>query len=261
MVIDTCTYTGHWPFRKLPCETLAETAALAEKEKITHIICTNLNAIFYIDAMEGNRELLEEYKAYDGGVTVLPFAVINPMYIEWERDLRECAELGFAGIQLAPQYHNYALSDACAVKAYRLAGELGLAVKIDVGFEDSRQRSHLDAGRDISDAELAALLSADDKPLTIVSTAKPNFMKATTEAANKRENVFFNLIYLDSFTNRWLESCLESLSSKRLCFGTQTPFRYIEPQYVKLFGSAATNDEQRKEILYENLIGKISGLS
>ena len=259
MVIDTCTYTGHWPFRKLPCETLAETAALAEKEKITHIICTNLNAIFYIDAMEGNRELLEEYKAYDGGVTVLPFAVINPMYIEWERDLRECAELGFAGIQLAPQYHNYALSDACAAKAYRLAGELGLAVKIDVGFENIRQRSHLDTYTDVSDAELAALLSADDKPVTIVSTAFPNSMKASIAAANKRDNAFFNLIYPDSFTNLGLESCLELLSSKRLCFGTQSPFRYIAPQFVKLFCSDATNDEQREDILFKNLIGSIKG--
>ena len=105
MVIDTCTYIGHWPFRKLSCNTLAQTAARAEKAKITHIVCTNLNAIFYIDPMEGNREFLEEIKAYKGSVTVLPFAVINPTYIEWERDLRECAELGFAGIQLAPQYH------------------------------------------------------------------------------------------------------------------------------------------------------------
>ena len=75
MVIDTCTYIGHWPFRKLPCETLAETAARAEKAKITHIVCTNLNAIFYIDAMEGNRELLRQLRDYRGSVTVLPFAV------------------------------------------------------------------------------------------------------------------------------------------------------------------------------------------
>ena len=259
MVIDTCTYTGHWPFRKLPCETLAETASCAEKQKITHMICTNLNAIFYIDAMEGNRELLEEYKAYSGSVTVLPFAVINPTYIEWERDLRECAELGFSGIQLAPQYHNYSLSDPRAAKAYRLAGELGLAVKVDIGFENIRQRSHLDTYTDVSDAELAALLSADDKPVTIVSMAIPNFMKAATEDANKRDNVFFNLIYPDSFTNRWLESCLESLSSKRLCFGTQSPFRYIEPQFVKLFCSDAASEEELEDILSKNLAGRIKG--
>ena len=195
MVIDTCTYIGHWPFRKLSGETLAETAARAEKAKITHIVCTNLNAIFYIDAMEGNRELLDQVGAYRGGVKVLPFAVINPTYIEWERDLRECAELGFAGIQLAPQYHGYSLADRCAAEAYRVAGELGLAVKVDVGFENIRQRSPLDTFTDVSGRELAALFAASDKPTTIVSTAYPTLMgREVMDAANRRSNVFFNLI-------------------------------------------------------------------
>lgn len=260
MVIDSCTYIGHWPFRKLPCETLAETAARAEKAKITHIVCTNLNAIFYIDAMEGNRELLEQLRDYRGGVKVLPFAVVNPTYIEWERDLRECAALGFAGIQLAPQYHGYSLSDRCAAEAYRLAGELGLAVKIDVGFENIRQRSALDTYTDVSGSELAALFAVSDKPTTIVSTAFPTALgEAAVAAANRRANVFFNLIYVDSFTGGTLEQCLALYSAKRLCFGTQTPFRYIEPQYVKLFCSDATDDGQRADILFGNLSHRIKG--
>lgn len=260
MVIDTCTYIGHWPFRKLPCETLAETAARAEKAKITHIVCTNLNAIFYIDAMEGNRELLRQLRDYRGSVTVLPFAVINPTYIEWERDLRECAALGFAGIQLAPQYHGYSLADGCAAAAYRIAGELGLAVKIDVGFENIRQRSPLDTFTEVSGGELAALFAVSDRPVTIVSTAYPTLMgNEVIEAANRRSNVFFNLIYTDSFTDGQLEDCLQKYTAARLCFGTQTPFRYIEPQYVKLFCSDAVDDEQREDILYRNLVRQLRG--
>lgn len=260
MVIDTCTYIGHWPFRKLPCETLAETAARAEKAKITHIVCTNLNAIFYIDAMEGNRELLEQVGAYRGGVKILPFAVINPTYIEWERDLRECVALGFVGVQFAPQYHSYSLADWRAAEAYRIAGELGLAVKIDVGFENIRQRSPLDTFTEVSGSELAALFAVSDKPTTIVSTAYPTLMgREVIDAADRRSNVFFNLIYTDSFTDGQLEDCLKQYTAKRLCFGTQTPFRYIEPQYVKLFCSEATDDEQREDILYRNLVQKIKG--
>ena len=260
MVIDTCTYIGHWPFRKLSGETLAETAARAEKAKITHIVCTNLNAIFYIDAMEGNRELLDQVSAYRGGVKVLPFAVINPTYIEWERDLREYAELGFAGIQLAPQYHGYSLADRCAAEAYRVAGELGLAVKVDVGFENIRQRSPLDTFTDVSGRELAALFAASDKPTTLVSTAYPTLMgREVIDAANRRSNVFFNLIYTDSFTDGQLEDCLKQYTAKRLCLGTQTPFRYIEPQYVKLFCTEAVDDEQREDILYRNLAQRIKG--
>ncbi len=260
MVIDSCTYTGHWPFRKLSCETLAQTAARAEKAKITHIVCTNLNAIFYIDAMEGNREFLDELKNYYGKVTVLPFAVINPTYIEWERDIQECAELGFSGIQLTPQYHGYTLNDSRAIKAYQMAGDLGLTVKVDVGFENIRQRSQMDTFADVSGDEIAAMLSASSKPTTIVSTGYPAGMgSAIIDAANKRDNVFFNLIYVDSFTGRQLEDCIRVYTAKRLCFGTVSPFRYIEPQYVKLFCSGAFDSDGLEDILYKNLQGKIKG--
>lgn len=260
MVIDTCTYTGHWPFRKLACETLAETAARAERAKITHIVCANLNAIFYIDPMEGNRELLAEIEAYRGSVKVLPFAVINPMYIEWQRDLRTCAALGFSGVQLTPQYHGYTLAGPEAAEAYRLAGELGLAVKIDVGFENIRQRAALDSFEDVSGDALAALLRRDPRPVTIVSTGHPAQMGAAlADAVNARDNVFFNLIYPDSFTDRQLEACLQLYTAGRLCFGSQTPFRYIEPQYVKLFCSDAANDVEKEMILFKNLEGRIKG--
>lgn len=260
MVIDTCTYTGHWPFRRLPCETLEQVADRAEKAKITHIVCTNLNAVFYIDAMEGNREFLEELKSYRGSVKVLPFAVINPTYIEWERDLRECADLGFAGIQLTPQYHGYAPNDWRAAEAYRIAGELGLAVKIDVGFENIRQRSPLDTYSDLSGNDIAVMLSESDKTTTIISTGYPTDMGAAlTDIVNRRSNVFFNLIYVDSFTARQLEDCRKVYTSKRLCFGSQAPFRYIEPQYVKLFRSNAFSEDELEDILYKNLQGRMKG--
>ena len=260
MVIDSCTYIGHWPFRKLSCEKISQTADRAEKAKITHIVCTNLNSIFYIDPMEGNREFLEDLKGYYGKVAVLPFAVINPTYIEWERDLRECAALGFSGVQLTPQYHGYSLYDPRAAKAYQIAGELGLAVKIDIGFENLRQRSQMDTFTDVSGDELASLLSASDKPTTIVSTSFPTSLGDNViNAANQRDNVFFNLIYVDSFTGRQLEDCISKLTTKRLCFGTASPFRYIEPQYVKLFCSGAADSDGLENILYKNLQGKIKG--
>ena len=79
------------------------------------------------------------------------------------------------------------------------------------------------------------------------------------DAANRRSNVFFNLIYTDSFTDGQLEDCLKQYTANRLCFGTPTPFRYIEPQYVKLFCTEAVDDEQREDILYRNLAQRIKG--
>ena len=262
-VIDSCAFTGHWPFRKMVGETVASNAARAEKAKITHMVVSNLNAIFYVDPMEGNYELLEEVKAYKGNVKLLPFAVINPTYIEWERDLRECADLGFSGIQLAPQYHGYAPSIPDARKLYALCGELGLAVKIDMGFENIRQRTRLDVHFDLTGDDIAPLLSASAKTVTIISTSPSYALGASTAIINSRDNIFVNIIYFDSFTNAQLENALKIYTSKRLCFGTQNPFRYIDVQYSKLFAGDGfgydITDEMREDILYGNLQGKIKG--
>jgi len=259
MIIDSCTYIGHWPFRKLICETLDEVASLAEKNGITHILTSNLNAIFYIDPMEGNRELIEQCRAYTGKVTVLPFAVIDPTYIEWERDLRECADMGFKGIQLVPQYHGY--SPERAAPLYRLCARLGLAVKIDTGFENIRQRAKNDVHFDLTPDEIAALIETCDDVTTVVSMLQTMSLGRLGEIINARDNVFANIVYLDSFTNGQLEAGLKDYTSKKLCFGTQSPFRYAEPQFVKLFASdgigVALDDNARENILATNLTAKL----
>jgi len=254
MVFDCCMYMGHWPFRKLKYETLADVCAQAQKADITHMLCANLNAIFYIDPMEGNRELIEACRAYEGEVKVYPLAVINPMYIEWQRDLQECAALGFAGIQLAPQYHGYKLTDPCARQLYKLAGDLGLIVKLDVGFENIRQRHRMDTLEELQGADIAALLGSDARPVTIISMAPPAYMGAAfQQAVCSRENVLISLTYMDSFINGQVEQYVENYGIGRICFGTQFPFRYIEPQYAKLFNPGIFTEDELEAILHRNL--------
>ena len=261
MVIDSSTYIGHWPFRKLAFETLPELAAHAQKKGITHIVCTNVNGVFYIDPMEGNRELIEALAQYDGEVTVLPFAVINPAYIEWERDMERCAQMGFRGVELAPLYHGYGLSSMPAARAYRKAGELGLAVKVQAEFENFRQRHRMDVSENVAGGELAALLAASGKTATIISATHPASLgEALIHAANARDNVFFDLILPDAYTQSGMQAALAAFGAQRLCFGTLSPFRYVEPQYVKLFGAKVTGEEENKAILSGNL-ARVFGLA
>ena len=266
MIIDTCTYTGHWPYRKLPCETLNEITAKAEKRGTTHIICTNLSAIFYIDTMEGNREFYEELKNYEGNVKVIPVAVINPNYIEWERDMIECKEMGFMGIALYPMYHGYNLKDDIAKKAYKLAGDLGLFVKLDAGFENIRQRHPLDSFCDLKGEEITELLKCDYRVTTIIGSTflNPSGTMGLTDdvrvEALKRDNVFFNMIYADSYLGGSFENHLRDFTPEHLVYGTQAPFRYMEPQLIKMFTIDALDDEARDKIFYKNLLGKIAGI-
>ena len=266
MIIDTCTYVGHWPYRKLPCETLREITEKAEKRGTTHIICTNLNGIFYIDSMEGNREFYEEFKNYNGSVKVLPTAVINPNYIEWERDIIECKEMGFKGIALYPLYHGYSLKDDIAKKAYKMAGDLGLFVKLDAGFENIRQRNPLDVFKDLDSGEIVELLKSDYRVTTIISSTflNPSGTMGLTDdvrvEALKRDNVFFNMIYADSYLGGSFEAHLKDFTPDHLVYGTQAPFRYMEPQLIKMFTIEALSDEAREKIFCKNLLNKISDI-
>ena len=263
MIIDTCTYIGHWPFRKFTSNTLAELTAKMEKRGISHIVCSNLNGIFYIDPMEGNREFIEELRNYKGNTVVIPFAVINPNYIEWERDIEECKEAGFKGIVLTPQYHGYSLKDDIAKKTYALCEKLKLAVKIDVGFENIRQRHPLDSFKDVTGSEIASLLSSGSKPLTIISStflSESGAMGLSDDcrlAALERDNVYFNMIYADSYMGLSLEDHIKKYGPEHLCFGTQAPFRYIEPQLIKMYTPDSVDDKTRDAILYKNLADKL----
>ncbi|MBE6551667.1 MAG: hypothetical protein E7665_05965 [Ruminococcaceae bacterium] len=254
MLIDTCTYVGHWPFRKLPFNTLNELCESAKKRMVTHIFCTNLNAVFYKDTMEGNYELLEELKSYKGDVVVYPFAVINPVYVCALEDIKKCAELGFKGIELTPQYHNYSLDSDEARAAYKLCGELGLFVKVSAGFENVRQRHIIDKTEEPSGAEIAAMAKASDKTVTIVNAHFPTALGPNfKEVFSARDNIFMDVMRTDSFVGRNFDDAIAYAGYDRLVFGTMHPFKYIEPQFVKLFSTKAATDEGKEKILYKNM--------
>jgi len=260
MLIDTCTYIGHWPFRKMPFESLNELCENAKKQMITHIFCTNLNAVFYKDTMEGNYELLEELKAYKGDVVVYPFAVINPVYVCALEDVKKCAELGFKGIELTPQYHAYSLDSDEARAVYSLCGELGLIVKVAAGFENVRQRHIMDQTIEPSGKEIAAMADASSKTATVINAHFPAALGAELKAVfETRDNIYMDIMRTDSFVGKTLDGAIAYAGYDRLVFGSQSPFKYIEPQFVKLFSTKAATDEGKEKILYGNM-KKLLGL-
>jgi len=98
MFIDINTYVGHWPFRNLKYNTLEGLDKLASEYGVTHMAVANINGFFYKDANMANIELLEQLESYNGTTKFLPFAIVNPVYPEWEADAREMIAKGFAGL-------------------------------------------------------------------------------------------------------------------------------------------------------------------
>ena len=68
------------------------------------------------------------------------------------------------------------------------------------------------------------------------------------------------MIYADSYLGGSFENHLRDFTPEHLVYGTQAPFRYMEPQLIKMFTIDALDDEARDKIFYKNLINKISGI-
>lgn len=252
MIIDTNAYLGHWPFRKTTYTTAAELDSLAQSMDVTHMIVSSLNAIFYKDVMDGNRELAEELAAYQGKTKFLPFAIINPTYPAWEQDMKTCIhELGFCGVELTPTYHNYTLANE-GIAAFKLAGELGVPVRVNCEFENIRQHSHLDPTDMPTGADFTALLEAADTTLIIGSAFPYMYGDHFVELVKARKNVFFDFVRLDDFATNSFPYVIELFGLSHLCFGSRSPLSYADPQFVKLRFSLKT-DAEREAVLSENI--------
>ncbi|MEG2570374.1 MAG: hypothetical protein RSA70_02970 [Clostridia bacterium] len=254
MRIDTGAYLGHWPFRKVVNNTAATLAPIALKNDITHMIVASINALFYKDTMEGNLELLEDVKSYNGPLEYIPFAVINPTYPEWENDMKKCInELGFKGVELAPAYHKYPLAGAEGVAAFKLAGELGVPVRVENEFENIRQHHWMDVTDAPSGDDFAVLLNACDKTPLFINGYFPTYLDDRFgDIVKNRKNVFVGTRRLDPFTlNAW-ENTLEFMDVSHLCLASLSPFSYIEPSLVSIQFAPNTDDE-KEGILYKNV--------
>ena len=245
MVVDISTYVGHWPFRKLRFNTLAGLDILAQENDITHMAVANLNAVFYKDVNEGNRELLDELAAYEGKTEFIPFAIVNPTYPGWERGAREMIEKGFRGFELCPKYHGYSLAPEMlydqyrpihrAAKVFELAKELGVPVRICASFEDFRARSDLDTPDNVKGDELFALLSKFPEVTVLATSFNPvaageHFGKLIRE----RDNIFFDTTQGGVIDRRICAGLKSAVSEACLCLGTLSPFRYIETNLLRV---------------------------
>ena len=245
MFIDISTYVGHWPFRNLKYNTLSGLDDLAGRYGITHMVVANVNGFFYKDANTANTELLEELSAYNGKTVFLPMAIVNPTYPGWEKDARDMIKAGFAGFELAPIYHGYSLSPEMlfdeyslkhrALEVINLAEELGVPVRICAGFENFRGRSALDNYNNINGDDYFSLLSKNEKVHVFATSFSPlaageNFKKLL----ETRKNTYFDTTQFETLGNKAAENTMKIIDSSQLCFGSLSPFNYMEANLLRM---------------------------
>lgn len=134
-IMDAGCFCGHWPYRKLRCNTVSQLTELHQKAGIAGGLVSNLSSIFYHDPLEGDAELA---KALDKTSYALACNV-NPALQGCEiTTQRAISELSPAALRLYPTIHKYALNVTAIDRIAALAAERNIPVILTARLEDPR---------------------------------------------------------------------------------------------------------------------------
>jgi len=235
-MFDINTTTGHWPFRSIPGQRIAELYEYMRGFEIDGAAITNTHGLFYMNAQDANIELAEAMKPYDGFFAGV--ASINPAYAAAERDLELCVQkLGFRAIRLTPLYHNYPLEQAGEV--IRLSSELGIPVIIPNEIVNFRQKHWM---------EPPAPLGLDPVLQLCRTYPSANFIFTEGTAAHDGEypsNLYFELSRLRSSYGGVLTELIRNVGADHVLFGTGAPFKSAESSLLKLHHCDITDEERQ----------------
>ncbi|MBE6941898.1 MAG: hypothetical protein E7455_06440 [Ruminococcaceae bacterium] len=134
MYFDTAAFCGHWPFYHVRNAGLEQ---MLERYRTTGIdggLMSSLDAVFYQDPWEADRELVQALAGTHWRVAMS----VNPMMPWAEQLLVQGKEAGVGAVRLYPCVHGYDEDDPRVVELCRLAGKLGLPVIITARMEDGR---------------------------------------------------------------------------------------------------------------------------
>jgi len=239
MRIDAHAYVGHWPFRPLRGTSCSALVQRMDRFNIDRAFVGNLNGIFYKNTQAANEELFEACDSYRD--RLVPFAVLNPTYAGWNRDLETCAtQYGMAGVRLYPNYHDYAFASSTLEDAVRRIRDRGLIVSFTCRLVDRRQRSWLDLAEDIPLIQIVELIERiPDARYLILHAFADDFADPAIFERVDRTKIVFDMIY-GTATGQIgphlydLPKAMRALGPERFAFGTATPFRDLESHILRM---------------------------
>ena len=253
MIVDLNAYLGHWPFRRLRHNTADGLLALMDRAGIDMACVSSAGAIFYKDSQAGNEELHEQIA--DHADRLVPFAVINPSYADWQHDLQVCADdFGARGLRLYPHYHGYELGNACCGELVAAAAERGMVISLPIRQIDQRQRHWLLEIPDVALTDLAALV-ARHPDAQFVFLNGLNFVNSPLGQPDSDlpANYAIGISRLSAVMAEEMRTLLDNLGPERVVFGTGMPFKYPEVALLKVEVLRAT-DEEKQAILGGNAL-------
>lgn len=268
MLIDINAYVGHWPFMQLKYNTCEALGQRMDKFGVDISVISNLNGIFYKNTQSANQELYDEIKASKKYRNrFIPFAVINPIYAGWRRDMETCVrKLGMKGIRLYPQYHDYEITDPALIELVQRARDMNVPVTFCYRMVDSRQRSWMDIDYVALTPKpewnlkniFPIIRAVPDARYMILNAANSMNLEEAEAAIFKKANV---LIDTSGRILTNLGNLLQSQGNERFAFGTHSPVLDYLTGLLRIESLRESEaDETTKELLRSGNAVRFLGL-
>lgn len=223
---DVSAWCGHWPFRALRPRDPGALKAYLQSHGVRRAWVSALESVLYPDPMDGNFPLVDAV-AGDSFFAAIP--IVDPSLALWRQDVEECLKRGAAkAMRLTPNYHEYALTDACADACCRWASERGLLVYVQLRMMDERTHHPLMKVPGVSVADLIALAARHPQVQFVAGAVYARDLARLRESPN----LSVDLSLVESPLG--LRQAVEALGPEKLLFGSQTPLIYYDANLQKM---------------------------
>ena len=248
MIIDINTFYGHWPFRKLPCESMEEISASAAKNHIDAMIISSTNAIFYQDHFDGDEELAgvlppNSYQAL----------TIDPSQPYFEDDLRLAVErFRLRAVRIHPEYHNYSLSDPCVTRLFDVLHEYGLPLLLTNTMEDPRAL-HTLPQKTLRADEIASMILHNKKIPVVITNASLGDWQTYKGLLEEYGNIYYDTSGLKFGLSDIIETVISEfgIPATHLLYGSHFPL-YCRESTLNYFSMDPVPEKIKELVLHGN---------
>ncbi len=256
-IVDSNVHLFQWPFRKLKYTRTKALIAKLRKHRITKAWAGSFEAVFHKQLDAINRQLGEECRTRGDGALV-PIGSVNPVWPDWEEDLRRCHErYDMPGLRLYPAYHGYTLDHPEFARMVHETAKRGMLLQIALRMED--ERVHHPA-IDVPPLNVSPLVDVLKKvpqaKVQLINSAGP-LLGNSISALVRETEITFDIAATEGNggVGRLIEGTNPSYRSaipvQRLLFGSHAPFFPCESALMKLFESPL-NLEQLVQLMHTN---------
>ncbi len=256
-IIDTNVHLFQWPFRRLKYDRTEALVRKLRRHRITQAWAGSFEFVLHKQLDEANRRLADECREQGRGL-LIPIGSVNPVWPDWEEDLRRCHEqYKMPGIRLYPAYHGYGLDHPELLRLLASAARRGLLVQIVIRMEDERVHHPSIVAPVVSAARLPEILAKVPEARVQLLNADTVFRGGRVRALIEQTRTTFDIAAVegDGGIGRLVDGthptyrCLVPM--ERLLFGSHAPFFPCESALLKLFESPLDR-QQLDKIMYAN---------